>query len=295
MSICSNFIVVKSISEGLDALASAPGPARPIAGGTDLLLELQQGRHAPVHTLVDISQIPELNQLEQRGDILFIGAAVPVQIVASSPLVREHALAVSEGCELIGGPQVRNTATLGGNVAHALPAADGMVGLCALGAQAQVVSAQGLRLEPILSLFKGPGISALQFDREFLVGFELPLRQPGQASAFDRIMRPQGVALPILNTAVWLQRDGDCIRDIRIVIGPSGPVPQRMAELEQACLGSPLNAALMEKVRALIRTSAHFRSSPQRASAEYRYQLSEVLLETVIGKAWNRAGQLEVA
>ncbi len=79
-----------------------------------------------------------------------------------------------------------------------------------------------------------------------------------------------------------------------MVIGPSGPVPQRMIELEQACLGSPFDAALMEKMRALIRASVRFRSSPQRASAEYRYQLSEVLLETVIGKAWSRAGQLEV-
>ncbi len=163
MSICTTYLIAKSISEALDALGSASGPARPIAGGTDLLLELQQGRQAPVHTLVDISQIPELNLLEQRGDTLFIGAAVPVQLVANSPLVLEHALAVSEACQLIGGPQVRNAATLGGNVAHALPAADGMIGLCALDAKAQVVSAQGLRLEPILSLFKGPGVLGAPF------------------------------------------------------------------------------------------------------------------------------------
>ncbi len=295
MSICSNYLVVKSIEEGLHALASTPGPARPIAGGTDLLLEIQQGRQAPIHTLVDVSQIPELNVLELRGDHLFIGAAVPVRVVAQSPLVLEHALAVSEACELIGGPQVRNSATLGGNVAHALPAADGMIGLCAMDARVQVVSKQGLRLEPILSLFKGPGISALELDREFIVGFELPLRQPGQASAFSRFMRPQGVALPILNSAVWLQREGDCIQDIRVVIGPSGPVPQRIIELEQACMGAPFDAALKEKLRGAIRPSVRFRSSAQRASAEYRYQLSEVLLETVIGTAWQRAGQLEVA
>ncbi len=295
MSICSNYVIAKSLNEALDALASASGPARPIAGGTDLLLEIQQGRHAPIHTLVDITQIPELNVLEQRGDHLFIGAAVPVRVVASSPLIREHALAVSEACELIGGPQVRNSATLGGNVAHALPAADGMIGLCALDAKVQVASKQGLRLEPILSLFKGPGVSALQLDREFLVGFELPLRRPEQASAFDRFMRPQGVALPILNSAVWLQREGECIQDIRVVIGPSGPVPTRIIELEQACVGNPFDAALMEKLRELVRTRVRFRTSAQRASAEYRYQLGEVLLETVIGKAWQRAGQLEVA
>jgi xanthine dehydrogenase FAD-binding subunit len=295
MSFWSNYVNAGSIAEALDALASAPGPARPISGGTDLLLELQSGRHSHIHTLVDVTHIPELNALELRGDTLFIGAAVPVRELTESPLVRSHALAVSEACGLIGGPQVRNTATLGGNVAHALPAADGMIALCAMDTQVEVVSAAGCRLEPILSLFKGPGVSALQLDREFVVGFHLPARQPGQASAFERFMRPQGVALPIINNAVWIQRAGDCIQNIRIAIGPSGPVPQRVLELEQACIGSVYCDETLARVKQLIRSSVRFRSSPQRATAEYRYQLSEVLLESVIRKAWQRCEEWEVA
>ncbi len=309
MSIWSQYILAYSIKEALQALESASGPACSVAGGTDLLLELQQGHHSPIHTLVDITQIPELNRLELEEfprsalkpgseissppraweQSLFIGAAVPVDRIVRSPLVKEHALCVCEACELIGGPQVRNTATLGGNVAHALPAADGMIALCAMDAQALVASAQGRRLEPVLSLFLGPGKSALQLDREILVGFYLPVRQQMQASAFDRIMRPQGVALPILNTAIWLERENETIRDVRIVIGPSGPVPQRAIELEKALIGERYTPDAVARSARLISTSLHFRTSAYRASAGYRHQLGEVLLEDVLNTAWNRA------
>ncbi|MCL4560899.1 MAG: FAD binding domain-containing protein [Chloroflexi bacterium] len=309
MSLWSQYTLTYSIEEALRALETAPGPALPVAGGTDLLLELQQGHHPPIHTLVDITRIPELGRLEIQPSTsfprsawersrppweraLFIGAAVPVRRVVDSPLVQEHALCVSEACELIGGPQVRNTATLGGNVAHALPAADGMIALVAMDAQAEIASAQGRRLEPILKLFRGPGESALRLDREILVGFHLPLKQPGQASAFGRVMRPQGVALPILNTAVWIEREEELIRDIRIAFGPSGPVPQRATELEKALLGEKYSREAVAKAVALISTSLHFRTSAYRASAGYRYQLGEVLLEDVLAAAWNRTEQV---
>ncbi len=115
----------------------------PIAGGTDLLLDLKQGRHAPVHTLIDLTFVSEMSLLELRGDDLYIGAAVSVNRVALDPLVGTHAQALVEACNLIAGPQVRNTATLGGNVAHALPAADGTIALTALNAQAEVASPAG--------------------------------------------------------------------------------------------------------------------------------------------------------
>jgi CO/xanthine dehydrogenase FAD-binding subunit len=289
MQLWSNYVIPDSIKDALNALAESTGPACPIAGGSDLLLDLQQGHHPPVHTLVDITHIPELNRLELRGDTLFIGAGLPLRELIASPLVIEHAAAIMEACRLIGGPQVRNTATLGGNVAHALPAADGMVALVAMGARAEIASAGGLSFKPILELLKGPGVTALQLDREFLVGFHIPARLPGQASAFGRIMRPQGVALPILNMAVWLERSGDCIRDIRIALGPAGPVPVRARQLEDFLVNSQYNLRTLAKAAVLISESLRFRTSPQRASKEYRYHMCEVLLENVIGTAWKRA------
>lgn len=293
MSLWNHYLFPISIDEALSALRNAPGPACLVAGGTDLLLELQQGHHPPVDTLVDIGRIPELACLEVRGEALFIGAAVPVAQLAEAPVVRCHAEALAEACGLIGGPQVRNTATLGGNVAHALPAADGMIALVALDAQAEIASSASegisLRRVPLLSLFRGPGKSALVPDREILVGFYLPKRQLGQASTFLRIMRPQGVALPILNLAVWLARAGDRIIDVRLVAGPAGPVPRRAAAVEDALRDAVYNSQALGQACQIWQETVTFRSSPRRASAEYRRYLSGLLLEEGLERAWQRA------
>ncbi len=293
MNIWQKYVIPHSVEEAIHILTSSPGTALPIGGGTDLLLEIQQGHHPPVQTLVDVTRIPDLLRLEETGAHLFIGAAVPVKTITESALVRHHATAVAEACGLIGGPQVRNTATLGGNVAHALPAADGMISLFAFDAQVEVASPSGRRLQSIQTLFKGPGKSALDLSSEIIVGFYLPLRRPGQSSAFSRVMRPQGVALPILNMAVWMERDEQVIRDIHIAFGPSGPVPFRATQVEQELIGKTPDAVTLQRAKSAIHQSIQFRSSAMRASAAYRHHLSEVLLEEVIGKAWQRAFELE--
>lgn len=289
MSLWSRYLVAESLEEALDSLAESSGATCPVAGGTDLLIELSQARHPAVETLVDVTRIPELGSLERRGDELFIGAAVSVARVAASPLVREHAAAVAEACAHIGGPQVRTTATLGGNVAHALPAADGMIALAALDAVAEVAGRSGTRRLPILELFLGPGRSVLRAGNELLIGFSLPLRLQGEASAFSRIMRPQGVALPILNAAVWLARDGERVRGARLVVAPSGPVPLRSTSIERLITGRIFDEALLGDVRRAIPAEFSFRSSRQRAGADYRYSVCPGLVEEVISAAWRRA------
>ncbi len=293
MNIWQKYLIPHSVEEAIQYLNTAPGLALPIGGGTDLLLEIQQGHHPPVHTLVDVTRIPELLRLEEVGDQLFIGAGVPVKVITESSLVQYHATAVAEACGLIGGPQVRNTATLGGNVAHALPAADGMISLFAFDTQVEIAGPTGRRLQSIATLFKGPGKSALNLHSEIIVGFYLPLRQPGQSSAFSRVMRPQGVALPILNMAVWMEREDQIIRDIHIAFGPSGPVPFRAKQVEQELIGKKPDTTTLQKAKQAIHQSIQFRSSAMRAGAAYRHHLSEVLLEEVIGKAWQRALELE--
>jgi len=217
MNLWQQYIRPTSVAEAVTALTSAPGPALPLAGGTDILLDLQQGRHSPVHTIVDLTEIPEMKSLEIRDERLFIGAGVPLSRIARDPLVATHAQVLVEACDLVGGPQVRNVATLGGNVAHALPAADGTIGLLCLDAEAEVAGPQGNRCVPLPELFLGPGKSSLQ-GGEIIVGFYVSQQKPGQASAFKRIMRPQGVALPIINLSVWLERDGDTNQQIRIAV-----------------------------------------------------------------------------
>jgi len=287
----TEYIVAGTLAEAVSALAAENG-AQAVAGGTDLLLEIQQGRRAPIHTLVDVSRIPELNRLEKDGTHLIIGAGVPVACIVTHPLVLHHAQSVSEACRLIGGPQVRNTATLGGNVAHALPAADGMIALVAMDAQVAIAGPLGQRIAPILSLFKGPGHNSL-LPGEILVHFILPLRAAQQGTAFARVMRPQGVALPILNMAVWLSRQDDTVASARIAVGPAGPVPRRATEVEEYLTGQPWSDELVNTALERLRTTSRFRSSPRRANADYRHHLGGVLLEDVLATAWQRTYKME--
>jgi xanthine dehydrogenase FAD-binding subunit len=292
MNLWQQYLSPNTITEALQALSDAPDSANLIAGGTDLMLDLQQGRHAPVHTLVDVTAIPEMTALEIQSQALYIGAAVPISQVAASALVWEHAQALVEACRLIGGPQVRNVATLGGNVAHALPAADGTIALMALDAQAVVADLSGRRRVPLAELFLGPGKSALKAGQELLAGFIIPLRIPHQASAFKRVMRAQGIALPVLNLAAWIERDGGRVADVRLAVGPSGPTPQRIRVAEDVLHGQPFSPAVCDQALDAMLTQVHFRTSPYRASAEYRIHLSGVLLNETLQTAWQRATRL---
>ena len=318
-SLWQQYLQPTSLVEALQALWSTPCPAYLVAGGTDLLLDLRQGRRNPAHTLVDVSSIPDLKALEVRGAQevrgaeLFIGAAVPVSQVITSPLVngdevhRPHARALAEACDLIGGPQVRNVATLGGNVAHALPAADGAIALLALDAVAVVAALASptnpsevgaktpttndevvLRRKPVLDLYVGPGRTALE-PEQILVGFYLPLAAAGQGTAFKRVMRDQGVALPVLNVAVWLARQDETVVDVRIALGPAGPVPQRALAAEAALCGQPFIPETISKALQVMLAEVRFRTSPQRATAEYRQRLAGRLLADALYVAWKRA------
>ncbi len=143
--------------------------------------------------LVDVNHIPDC-KFQLEGDNLN-WCAVPLTIT-ESPLVIQNAQALSEATGLIGGPQFAIRPTLGGNVAHALPAGDGTISMLSLNAQADIASKEGIRRIPLGQLFNGPGQSTLDPCGELIVGFVIPACKPGEASSFKRVMRPQGVAYP---------------------------------------------------------------------------------------------------
>ena len=288
MTLWQSYLQPKTLAEALHAFATAPKPVIPIAGGTDLLLDLDQGRHPPVQTLVDVTGIQELLALEIRGSRLFIGAGIPVGRITVDSLVSNHAQALIEACILIGGPQVRNVATLGGNVAHALPAADGTIALLALDAQVEITGISGNRLLPFSDMFLGPGKSVLKHGEEIIVGFYLPLKIANQASCFKRIMRPQGVALPIINLAIWLHREEDTINDIRIAVGPGAPTPWRALDAERLVMGKAINEDNTDAALESLLNHIGFRSSPRRASSDYRRHLVESLFRDTLSTAWER-------
>ena len=280
-----------SITEAIKYLISAPAPVVPIAGGTDLLLDMRQGRHAPAQTLLDLTGIPELNTIEKHSGSLFIGACTCITHIITHPLVAKHAQALVDACDLIAGPQVRNVATLGGNVAHALPAADGTIAMIALSATAEIASPQGLRQMPLQKLFRGPGKSAIDRSCELIVGFYIPQAHPGQGSAFRRIMRPQGVALPILNCAVWVERADDCIKDTRIAVGPGGPIPFRATDAEKFLGGQQYIQETIVHAGTTLLEQGSFRTSPRRATSEYRKHILPGLFRETFQQAWSRTFQ----
>ncbi len=291
MNLWQKYFQPTSIPDALLTLQQAGKPVAIVAGGTDLIIDLKQGRHSPVHTLVDISRIPALLRIEKQGNDLFIGAAVPVSVLAVDPLVNTHARALVDACELIAGPQVRNVATIGGNVAHALPAADGTIALLSLGAQAVIENPSGARQIPLKDIFISPGKSILE-ENEILTGFILPICRCSQASAFHRIMRPQGVALPILNCAVWVERRGDAIASARVAIGPGGATPFRATGTEALLAEKPFSLELMAEAGRSILQEANFRTSARRATREYRRHISLDLFIGTFHRAWDRAAEV---
>jgi xanthine dehydrogenase FAD-binding subunit len=209
-----------------------------------------------------------------------------------------------EACELIAGPQVRNVATLGGNVAHALPAADGTIALLALDAQAEianlaqaaVLGGVSTRRIPFSELFVGPGKSSLKHGQELIVGFYIPINKTLKdskfvrvSSCFKRIMRPQGVALPIINVAIWLEREKDTIKNIRIAVGPGSSTPWRATEAEKILIGKSLNDETFEYALEALLSQVGFRSSARRASADYRRHIVNGLFKDTLETAWSRA------
>jgi CO/xanthine dehydrogenase FAD-binding subunit len=280
------------LSEALAILRAPEASAAVVAGGTDLLLDLEQDRHPPVRTLVDVSRVGEMLGVAEQAGWIEIGAAVPLAEIIGNPLVQAHAECLVEACELIGGPQVRNVATLGGNVAHALPAGDGTIALLALGAEALLASMEGTRWVEFEGLFKGPGRPSFDRSRELLVRFRFRPRAAPEASAFRRIMRPQGVAIAILNLAARIQFDAQgTVREASLAVGPAGPRPLRARATEAALAGRRLDAEAIEGALAALHTEVELRTSLHRATADYRRHLLRTLVERVLRACEERRGR----
>lgn len=291
MTLWTHYHTPSSLVEAHALLQSYAGRARVIAGGTDLLLDIRHGHLIPPEALIDITKIPEMCSLVQDGDELMIGAGVTHTRIVTDALIAARATCLVESCGVVGGPQVRNVGTLGGNVAHALPAGDGTTSLIALDAWADVIVQGERRWLPIHELFLGPGQSLLDPTRDLLIRFRIPLAQERESSAFKRIMRPQGVALPILGCAAWVRLDssGERYEDVRICIGPVDRVPVRAERVEAAVRGQPIDPATVDAAVAAGRTSLSPRTSKYRATASYRQEMIDVLLRRVLPLAAERA------
>ncbi len=289
MSLWQQYLRPQNLTDALHALSARGDSGEAVAvvaGGTDLLLDLDQGRHTAVDTLVDVTDVQEMLEIKHRDDFIIIGAALPLRDVIDNDIVRSHFTALVEACELIGGPQVRNVATLGGNVAHALPAGDGTIALLALGAEAEIASANDASWVSMEELFVSPGEPSFDRASELVVRFRVPSSREGEGSAFRRVMRPQGVAIAILNMGARLRVDEQgIVQEARLAIGPAGPRPLRAQATEQALVGGVLDEATFERASEALAGEVSLRTSPHRATKEYRTHLLETLLRQTLEAA----------
>lgn len=279
-----------SVEEALGILARYDGQARLIAGGTDLIIELQEGK-CDVGCLVDITRIPGLDRIDREGDWIVLGAGVTFRQIKESRLLQERASALAEAASSVGALQIQTVATLAGNVASALPAADGSVALVALDAEVEVASLGGKGWRPIGDLFLGPGRSAVDPTRQMITAIRFPMLGARQGSAWERIGRRRTLVLPILNCAASIAVDGggDRIEWARIGLGPVAPVPFRAHQTEAFLAGQLATEETFIQAGEIAASEAHPRSSLLRASKEYRTEVLKVLVRNALERATAQA------
>ena len=279
-----------TVAEAVEILQRYDGEARVVGGGTDLLVETRRGMHKPVKAMVDVTHIDGLGEISREDDYIIIGCGVThSQIVRNEHIVR-HGACLAESCGVIGGPQVRNVGTLAGNVAHALPAGDGTIGLLALGGEIEVTGVDGARWMPLQESFKGPGKSFIDRYREVLTRLRFRPTGPGEGSAHHRVMRPQGVCLPIISMGVRVAVDeADAIKDARISMGPVGPVPHLAEPAMEVLVGGPATSSQYAQATEAALEEVELRASKYRATREYREQMVRTFLPAILERAVERA------
>lgn len=269
-----------TLEEAFGIAAEIPG-ARYVAGGTDLLVQLKNGRPAPP-ALISLRGVSELGGVES-ADRVRIGAAVPLSDVQVHPAVTERFPALVGSIALLGSRQIRNVATMGGNLCNASPAADTAPPLLVYGASVELRDADGSREVPMEEFLLGPGETTLR-PGEILSAILIEHPAAGARSVFLRKGRVT-MDLPIANVAAVGEREGTTHTRVRIAAGAVAPVPLRLSRTEEIVQGSELGADVITLAAEMAREEV----SPitdLRATQEYRRHLTGVL----VGRALTHLG-----
>jgi carbon-monoxide dehydrogenase medium subunit len=280
-----------TIEEAVAAMRS--GDARALAGGTDLIPQLREGRRR-TQRVVDLKHIAELTTISALpGGGIAIGAAATAAVLSRHATIAANYPAVAQSARLIGGVQVQNRASLGGNICNAAPSADAVPALVCHQARAVVAGPNGRRELAVEALFKGPGKTSLD-PGEVLVAILLPAAQPRSAAKYLRFTPRREMDIAIAGAGTWLRLDADgAIAEARIVLASVGPTPMRAPTAEQKLAGERPTRALLEEAGRLAAGDAR-PISDTRGSADYRRSLVAVLTARALGDCCGQLG-IEVA
>lgn len=272
-----------SLAEAAALLARYEGEARPIAGGTALVLMIRQGLIAPP-ALVRLDHVPDLAAIAVDDGWLRLGPLATLRAVSESPLVQQHLPVLAGACALVGNVRVRNAATIGGNLSEADYASDPPCVLVAMRARARAVGPRGEREIPLTEFFTGFYENALAPD-EVLTELIVPDPSPTTRSAYIKHVTRSSEDRPCVGMAavVELHPDGTC-RDLRVVAGAVAERPQEIESAEAMARGQTLTDELLAEIGQAY-AAAIDPLADVRGSEWYRQQLIRVLVRRTVQKA----------
>jgi carbon-monoxide dehydrogenase medium subunit len=257
--------------------------ARALAGGTDLIPQMREGRRQ-VPRIVDLKRIPELTSISVRADgSVMLGAAATASVVARHPAVAAAYPAVAQSARLIGSLQVQNRASLGGNICNAAPSADAVPALICHQASVGIAGPNGPREESLEAFIRGPGKTSLA-PGELLVSIVLPPVAPGSAAAYLRFTPRREMDIAIAGAAAHLRLDAEGkIAEARVTLASVGPTPIRATSAERHLIGNRPAPDLFEAAGRLAAGDAR-PISDTRGSADYRRSLVSVLTSRALSE-----------
>jgi carbon-monoxide dehydrogenase medium subunit len=277
-----------SVDECVKTLAARGADAKVVAGGTDLLPQMKNGLTRPA-LVVDLSGVPALRVLETNAQGLRLGAAVTARTVERDARVRSGYAALAESGALVGSVQIRNLATVGGNLCNAAPSADMAPPLVALDAEAVIAGPRGQRRVPMASFFTGVRRTVLGPD-ELLVELVVPAPGPRSGGSYLRHTPRRELDIAVVGVASQVTLSNGVCGKARIALAAVAPTPVRATAAERALEGQPLTPERIEQAAELAVQAAQ-PISDQRGSAEFRLHLVRVLTRRTLTRALERASR----
>jgi CO/xanthine dehydrogenase FAD-binding subunit len=281
-----NYFQPKTVSEAINLLTEHGESAYPLAGGTDLLVQMKRGNLRPT-VLVDLKRIEGLDRIEEeRGKRIAIGPLTSISAIEASSLIRLRHPVLAEAANVLGSPPLRNLGTLGGNIGRASPASDMVPSLIVLGAQVVTEGPRGKRDHPLEEMFTGPGTTVLSRG-ELITSISLPERNPHSGAVYLKLGRRQGADCALVGVAVSLTlAPGNIeVKDARVALSAVAPVPLRARKAEGVLRSGPLNEARIKEAAAVTMEECS-PMTDMRATAYYRKEMVRVLTSGAISRAW---------
>lgn len=265
-----------SIEQVIQILGDKKERARIVAGGTDLILELERGVRKGIDALVDVTRIPKLNQISiDEDDVIHLGPLVTHNDCAGSKLIRKRAYPLARAAWDVGAPQIRNRGTIAGNLITASPANDTITPLMALNASVTLLSTRGERTIPLGEFYKGVRKSVMQAD-EMLVDISFPALTETQRGTFIKLALRRAQAISLVNVAIVLDLRADTVKSAVITLGAVTPIITHAIEAEKFLARKKLNDKNIAQAAELAMQAA----SPiddVRGSAVYRREMAKVI------------------